>query len=457
MFSLIVSLGAVSILVVAFGYAAPITIDTFDIGTQFVCDPYTIPVCTYGDKSSIATAASLGGYRDISITHKSGAGTLTLFADVSDSNQLKFSQDSDVLGHSRVVWDGDNDAASIDTIGLNGKDLTDGNTNDGFQILVYSAEKSSDNGKVFDLIVSVITATNSSAYTLTLNQAVSPPGQAFFIPFNDFTVASGTGAVFTSTGAIVFDIIPGDVSIDLTLDLFEATSQTDWGDLPDTYSTTLSTNGARHIVTDTNALFLGSQVDLEGNGFPSLNADGDNINNYDDEQGVEQAGTNAGGNPGWQNGSNGGAVTVTVGSNAGGCLSGWLDWDQNGKFDQTDEKIIDNQAVANGPQLITFDVPAGTFGSAGTDYNFYSRFRIFPDVGAVGCANDPLSVDYFGEVTGGEVEDYLWKYSRPTAVNLQSFSAGPGSSLPVYGVIGFAALVMVGLVALALRRERKQA
>lgn len=45
----------------------------------------------------------------------------------------------------------------------------------------------------------------------------------------------------------------------------------------------------------------------------------------------------------------------------------------------------------------------------------------------------------------------------PTAVSLQSFSAGPGSSLPVYGVIGFAALVMVGLVALALRRERKQA
>lgn len=45
----------------------------------------------------------------------------------------------------------------------------------------------------------------------------------------------------------------------------------------------------------------------------------------------------------------------------------------------------------------------------------------------------------------------------PTAVSLQSFSAANSSSLPVYGLMGFAALAMVGVVALVLRRERKQA
>jgi len=79
------------------------------------------------------------------------------------------------------------------------------------------------------------------------------------------------------------------------------------------------------------------------------------------------------------------------------------------------------------------------------------------------CNSDMLLGSYFdGQTTAADdnVPDFApvtITCGSPTAVNLQSFSAGTGSSLPVYGVIGFAALVMVGLVALALRRERKQA
>ncbi len=62
-----------------------------------------------------------------------------------------------------------------------------------------------------------------------------------------------------------------------------AADTSDFGDAPDTFGTTAANNGASHVAMGPQ---LGALRDLEANGFPSANADGDDLNNQDDEDGV---------------------------------------------------------------------------------------------------------------------------------------------------------------------------
>ncbi len=55
----------------------------------------------------------------------------------------------------------------------------------------------------------------------------------------------------------------------------------DYGDTPDSYGTTAGSNGASHLIASTLAWVRAP--DAEGTGFPSASADGDNLNNTDDE------------------------------------------------------------------------------------------------------------------------------------------------------------------------------
>ncbi|MEL7239298.1 MAG: hypothetical protein AAGK78_10580, partial [Planctomycetota bacterium] len=63
------------------------------------------------------------------------------------------------------------------------------------------------------------------------------------------------------------------------------TGETDWGDAPDSYGTTFAAGGPVHEV-DFGDIRLGALIDIEANGIPSLNADGDDLDNFDDEDGV---------------------------------------------------------------------------------------------------------------------------------------------------------------------------
>jgi hypothetical protein len=401
--------------------AAPVKIDTFDVGTMnlFAGPPFTAEGVRVGDY--VTDSSILGIERSICLTHTSGSSFAAVSVDSGGGggdNQFKFGTQPGVLADACITWDGSDEAPEVlDKAGLDDgvidNDITDGGTNSGFQVLVYETDGD------FDLVIRVFTNTNWSTYTLELRDDVLAPGQSFFIPFNDLTTAGGTGAVFTDVGAIQFAIEPKELAVDLTLDLFEATSNTDWGDLPDTYSTTVEEDGAHHVISET--LYLGKLIDYEATGVGSVGADDDDNDNFSDEDGVVEAYGDTGDNSGWMNGTDGGAVTVTVGG-GDGCLSAWLDWDENGEFDVANENIITGLAVTSGTHKITFDVPAGTFGGAGT-LGFYSRFRLYPDTGVAGCGDE--GVDYYGEVQGGEVEDYYWEYDGPTAVTLSAIDAGP--------------------------------
>jgi hypothetical protein len=64
-------------------------------------------------------------------------------------------------------------------------------------------------------------------------------------------------------------------------------AQMDFGDLPDSYGTTLATEGARHLITTTNQVYLGTAPDADGNGQPTSTAVGDSAG-INDENGVQR-------------------------------------------------------------------------------------------------------------------------------------------------------------------------
>ncbi|MFT5516955.1 MAG: putative repeat protein (TIGR01451 family), partial [Rhodothermales bacterium] len=168
----------------------------------------------------------------------------------------------------------------------------------------------------------------------------------------------------------------------------------DFGDAPDpaatiagSYPTRLSSDGARHVLAPTGGnIFLGTAPDPELDGQPDPTATGDGS----DEDGVNfpastlEAGTLA-------------QLSVTVGDSGGasaaqGLLSAWIDFDQNGNWEASEQVITDISFASAGSFSTSFIVPP----SAATGGTF-ARFRYSTQsgLGPTGLAAD------------GEVEDYL--------------------------------------------------
>jgi hypothetical protein len=165
------------------------------------------------------------------------------------------------------------------------------------------------------------------------------------------------------------------------------TSVYDYGDLPSQYHLTLnSDNGARH---PKGAYFLGTKIDVENDGQPSINADGDDlVGPGNDEDGIVVTplipGTTG--------------TLVATASRQGGVLQGWVDF--NGDFDFNDpgERIITNVALNAGANTVTFQIPATLAGAgSATGGVIYARFRY----GEYGINS------LTGTAKLGEVEDYI--------------------------------------------------
>jgi hypothetical protein len=418
--------GALLLIISGMVLAAAVNIDTFDDGNGLggessVCDDAsyngcyrTLPFFPYSyiqpmtSTTDVGTGV-LGGERDMVVTQTAGSGTVNIYVNQGSSEILRLAQDPSTGGRGQLQWDGDDNSLALDPNGLSGADLTDNNTNNGIQLLVSFADGD------FDLMVSVFTGTNYSTYTLSLLNDVSTPGQSFFIPFSDFNVAGGTGADFSSVGAVTFDIIPQELAVDLELDLIEATANTDWGDLPDTYSTTLSADGPRHTISGT--LYLGSQVDYEATGVPDAGALGDDSANFTDEDGIKRQ-------PGYQwVAGNTVYITATVGG-SGGYLVGWFDWNNNDVFDSGE--MVDFGSVSVGDNSLSLTVG----GDYSVQQELYARFRLYE--------SDPGTPQYWGNVDGGEVEDYYWGTDRwdPNAVTLSAIDAGPAlAGWPAFALV----------------------
>jgi PKD repeat protein len=364
--------------------AASVLIDAFDQNpTQFL----TVACCSGTGASAVDNTGVLGGERDIETTMLTGFfGTQNVFAG-PPLNSLYHAQQPLMTGTTRVSWDGNDDNPTTpDPTGLGGADFTDGGSNSGLQIHINAA-----NGPA-DLVFTAYTnGANISTATLSLSGSIT--NQSFFIPFANFTVVAGAGADFANMGA--FELLidgSGTPGFQIFLNTLVLSSY-DFGDLPAAYNlTTLADDGARHFIGD---LFLGAAVDGEADGLESINADGDDTNSTDDEDGVSAVGT-------WVVGTNGGLVDVTA--SGAGCLSGWIDWDNNNNFSDLGDDAIVMAEVTAGTNTISFDIPAGTVLANTT---FFSRFRLVPDTGTSPDCSDDTPVDLTGEVSNGEVEDHL--------------------------------------------------
>ena len=177
---------------------------------------------------------------------------------------------------------------------------------------------------------------------------------------------------------------------------FKSTLLLDYGDLPSIYGTLLTDvpDGARHIVnTSSPSLYLGTGVNVEANGNPTVDASGDTL-----DDGVTTSGV-------WSNGTNGASISVQVGKGAG-WLVGFVDFGQKGDFLGANDMVYTNSVTTNGGNgsgLYTFsvDVPTNAI-SATTTTVLYARFRLFP--------TKPLipELAFSGLADNGEVEDYRW-------------------------------------------------
>lgn len=430
-----------TLLMVGVAYAGLITIDSFNDGFQDLTvnsgwGGYSTVASSTVDHSSI-----LGGERDAELNWVSGnTDYIYLRIDIGGgggSNRLAYTSGDGMEGRGTVTWDGDDNApTTLDATGLGSVDLVSA-TNDGILVEV-----------VFDDLAGRLTieaytdASNwsTATYTLPGQVADTPSRMSLFFPFSAFNTGSGaSGPVdFTDVGAVVMEI-DGTIAagLDVTIDLIEASSAREYGDLPASYSTAITT--ANHMPM---GLRLGNNLDTESDGNPSSDCTGDDTaySPPDDEDGVAPT-------PGtqWITGTNGGSVRVSVEGCSGTCyLNGWIDWGDNGNLTDAGDQVFTDRTVSNGAnQDLTFNIPSG---ADVTDVWLYARFRICD---ASGECNSATAQD----VTNGEVEDYRWQFG-PNAVTLYDFQAQPsGFAAP----LAFAIVVMVaiGAAGLVLTRRRR--
>jgi len=149
--------------------------------------------------------------------------------------------------------------------------------------------------------------------------------------------------------------------------------------------------------TASNNLRMGALVDAEFAATVNAAATGDDLTLLDDEDGVT-VGTLTAGAPG--------TITVLTTNTSGGAayLNAWIDYNNNGSFNDAGEQIATNTLVANGSnnttQTINLTVPA----SAVTGSSLGARFRL-TSVSSPGAT---------GTIGTGEVEDHMVNIAVPT-------------------------------------------
>lgn len=169
----------------------------------------------------------------------------------------------------------------------------------------------------------------------------------------------------------------------------------DFGDAPAPYPTTLSADGARHILS---LIHLGGSLDTEADGQPNATATGDDAAGNDDEDGIVFTTAVAVGN----------AAGVTVTTTAGGRLNSWVDFNRDGDWTDAGEQVFTDELLAVGANPRVFAVP--TVAVAGTTF---ARFRFSTQTG--------LGIS--GVAADGEVEDYALEIQGPAPSSSLQFSS----------------------------------
>lgn len=162
----------------------------------------------------------------------------------------------------------------------------------------------------------------------------------------------------------------------------------DYGDALNTFATLGASNGPAHVIVS--GYSLGATVDVDNDGQPSANADGDGA----DEDGITFPAIVGGGNGLMACLSNDLTVNLTNTGALAALLDGWIDYNGNGTFEHPAEHINAGTSIAlvAGNNTVSVSVPCSAVLG-----NTTARFRLST---AGGLAPT-------GPAANGEVEDYV--------------------------------------------------
>lgn len=211
-----------------------------------------------------------------------------------------------------------------------------------------------------------ISVPTSGTYTV---RELIPPGWTLTFPTND----EGEHTLFVESGQAVPGVNFGNHAA------------VDFGDAPDPYPTLDANSGAKHNIKS--GFHLGSGVDGEGDGAPTVGAIGDDANTTaNDEDGIVFTSPIFPGSTSTLN------VTFESGDMSPGFVNGWMDFNLDGDWDDAGEQIVTDFRNVDGTYELTFTVPEDAMSG-----ETYARFRYGYGRGMKPTGMNPV----------GEVEDYF--------------------------------------------------
>jgi hypothetical protein len=224
-----------------------------------------------------------------------------------------------------------------------------------------------------------------------INQPLSPGPNilTFNVPVNANMGPSYSRFRFrTSNAPITFSGLVNDGEVEDYAVFIEGSPQEihDFGDAPDNpsnpndYPTLSASGGAQHTIDG--FTYLGTSIDNEPDGQPSPGANGDNLNNLNDEDGVTFLWPMSPGNP---------CKIQVVASVGNALLNMWIDFNGNGSWADAGEHVYVDITPVAGNNYFTFMVPGTAIPGPA-----FARFRF---------SHQP-ALSYSGAAFNGEVEDY---------------------------------------------------
>jgi hypothetical protein len=209
-------------------------------------------------------------------------------------------------------------------------------------------------------------------YKVTVNSSQGTPANGFNVNLTPPPYTNGAGT-----------------NKDDAVSSYTFTRAADFGDAPASYG---SADHTIDIDNMTNTIWLGATVDYEPVGQFSPIAASDDVTGLDDEDGVTfpemmlDATVSI-------------PVMVTVKESSQDYISGWIDWNGNGNFNDGGEQIAKNVPVpGTGAINIGMTIP----GSAVTTVPTFARFRVGQE-----------NMSATGSYSYGEVEDYQIQIFNP--------------------------------------------
>jgi len=265
-------------------------------------------------------------------------------------------------------------------------------------------------GSINSILTNNILMTNGTILQLTKKDATLLGHHNSNQIDSDGCLGSITSAISALDGLPFIEINTDSTNpIIHNLDFGFKPTEFDYGDLPDStsstnntrdYQTLLTNGGPSHLIID--GLLLGDTIDMESEGMPDNLAMGDDLDGVDDEDGLSFFSS--------LDVRPGGTIRLplnvvnTTGDTA--YIRAWVDWNGDGAFDNATELVTNIKDDANGifVPYIEINVAENTL----TNQLLGFRVRL----------SNESNLDALGITYSGEVEDYFLGVECPQAICL---------------------------------------